>query len=143
MNHKLNAYLDKIDGFDNLSLKDQVKALCYFEAGKDNKEFSPSVIKQLFDSADLYIPKNIHQYFSILTGEGFLISTKKGYKMIRNAAKNNPFLTKSDSPTKTTAILISEEDENHNKAIQLFDNLEIHPEIKKISRKLFVDKHYA
>jgi len=143
MKHKLNAYLDKIDGFDNLSLKKQVKALCYFEAGKDNREFNPADIKQLFVSADLYIPQNIHQYFSSLTDEGFLISTQKGYKIVRNAAKNNPFLKQTNSLTKTTTMPVSEEDENHNKAIELYDNLAIHTEIKKVSRKLFADRHYA
>ena len=29
------------------------------------------------------------------------------------------------------------------RAIEYFDSLEIHPEISKVSRKLFADKHYA
>jgi uncharacterized protein (TIGR02391 family) len=141
--HKLNPYLDKIDGFDDLSLKDQIKALCYFKAGKDNKEFNSADIKLLFETADLYVPKNIPQYFSILSNEGFLISTKQAYKLVRNAVINNPFLNKVNSFAKTKTTSLSEKDKKHMRALECFDNLDIHPEIKKVSRKLFVDKHYA
>lgn len=143
MKHRVNAYLDKIDGFDDLILKDQIKALCYFEVGNDNKEFNPADIKLLFETADLYIPKNIHQYFPILVNEGFLISAKQGYKLVRNALRNNPFLNQTDSSAKTKAIPLSGEDKNHMRAIECFDKLEIHAEIKKVSRELFINKHYA
>lgn len=143
MKHNLNSFLDKIDGFDDFSYKDQIKVLCYFQAGTDNRIFKTSDIKILFGDADLNMPQNIYQYFPDLVDEGFLITTKQGYKLVRNALRNNPFLNQTDSSAKTPEIPLSEEDKNHMRAIEYFDNLEIHSEIKQVSRKLFVDKHYA
>ncbi|MBI5198696.1 MAG: TIGR02391 family protein, partial [Nitrospirae bacterium] len=53
------------------------------------------------------------------------------------------FLNQTDSSAKTKTIPLSGKDKNHMRAIECFDNLEIHAAIKKVSRKLFVDKHYA
>lgn len=143
MKRKLNVYLDKIDGFDKLSLKDQTMALCYFQAGKDNAEFTPSNVKSLFEIADLRMPKNIHQYFPELVDKlNFLISTKSGYKLSRNALKNNTFLNQPNSFGKTKTVSLSGAEKNHIKALECFDSLGIHPAIKRVGRQLFVDKHY-
>ena len=38
---------------------------------------------------------------------------------------------------------LTEEDKQHHKANVLFHSLELHPAIVRVSKKLFIDKHYA
>ena len=80
MKQKINSYLNSIKKFDELSLNDQVKVLCYFQAGNDNQEFTPSNIIHLFEVADLHKPKNIYNYFSKLLNPTFKVEVQQKQK---------------------------------------------------------------
>lgn len=91
MNLKISELLDKVDNFEKLTQKEQVKLLSFFfcvENGTDS--FLPSQIKDCFERENLRLPANTTNEFIKLSKEKPSVFIKKGggYSFERNARKN-------------------------------------------------------
>lgn len=88
---KISDLLDKVDGFENLIQKEQVKLMSFFFCIEHQTDsFLPSQIKDCFENESLRAPANVNNEIKKLVDQKPPILVKKGsgYTFERNAKKN-------------------------------------------------------
>jgi hypothetical protein len=90
MSIKISELLDKVDNFESLTQKEQVKLMSFFFCVENQTDsFLPSQVKDCFDKESLRLPANISNEVKKLLDEKPPTLVKKGggYSFERNAKK--------------------------------------------------------
>lgn len=88
---KISDLLDKVEGFENLTQKEQVKLMSFFFCVEHQVDsFLPSQIRSCFENESLRVPANVNNEVKKLTDEKPPTFVKKGsrYTFERNAKKS-------------------------------------------------------
>ncbi|WP_153797004.1 hypothetical protein [Foetidibacter luteolus] len=88
---KISELLDKVEGFENLTQKEQVKLMSFFFCVEHQVDsFLPSQIRSCFENESLRVPANVNNEVKKLTDEKPPTFVKKGsgYTFERNARKS-------------------------------------------------------
>ncbi len=132
---KVEKYLDKKEDFDDISVMEKVKYMAYFYVKiMDEESFNPKKIEDLFKIVSLNVPSNIHVFFTSLLKRYIFIKNDREYRLHRTVLKELD-LEFSESP--------KEKEESKNPLKNIFDFLDIHPEIREVSEKRFFNKDYS
>ena len=85
----LEAFIQKINGFDNLKASEQIKFFIYFLTINDDSWVLPRDINNCFDKLHLQPYSNISSYMSKFSSgkNAIFIKSKLGYKLTRQAQK--------------------------------------------------------
>jgi len=135
LKNKIEKYLDKKEDFDNLSVMEKVKYICYFYIKTINEEsFTPKEIEHTFKVVSLNLPSNTYVFFSKLSKKDVLIKIDRKYRLHRSVMKE---LELEFSETK------KEKEESKNPLHKIFGLLDIHPKIREISEERFYKKDYG
>lgn len=88
---KISELLDKVEGFENLTQKEQVKLMSFFFCVEHQVDsFLPSQIRSCFENESLRVPANVNNEVKKLTDEKPPTFVKKGsgYTFERNVRKS-------------------------------------------------------